>query len=101
MEKRQWFKGLATDARIAVSTKGRPPERYVVRLEVLVDESWMTIHLFDNVHGCNDEHSYIGDAKQTAREFFTGPAVQALPAAIGLLDQEWPTIMSRWKERRG
>lgn len=100
MEKREWFKGLDPWSRIAVRTEGRPPHRYAVRLEVLVEGSWRTIHLFDNAHGGHDEHRYVGDAKQPAREFFLGAATRALPAAIGLIEADWPAIIKRWREKR-
>lgn len=100
MEQREWSKGLDPESRIAVSTEGRPPVRYVVRLEILIDGSWRTIHLFDNAHGVHDEHSYVGDIKQPAREFFAGAPTEALPAAIGLLDGNGPAIIRRWKEKR-
>jgi hypothetical protein len=100
MEQREWFKGLGPESRIAVLTQGRPPDQYVVRLEALVEGSWRTIHLFDNSHGKHDEHHYVDNAKQPAREFFVGAATQALPAAIDLLDSDWAAIIRRWKEKR-
>lgn len=80
--------------------QGRPPNRYAVRLEVLIEGAWRTIHLFDNAHGRHDEHDYLGEDKQPAREFFFGAATGALPAAIELLDSRWAAIIQRWSERQ-
>jgi hypothetical protein len=99
MDEREWFKSLDPESRIAVTVQGRPPRRYVVRLETLVEGSWQTVHLFDNAHDRHDEHVYLSDEKQTASEFFLGPVAQALPTAIELLDRRWAAIIQRWKER--
>jgi hypothetical protein len=99
MDEREWFKGLDPESRIAVTVVGRPLHRYVVRLEILADGSWQTVHLFDNAHDRHDEHVYLSDEKQTAREFFLGPTTQALPTAIELLDSHWAAIIRLWKER--
>jgi hypothetical protein len=97
MEKREWFIGLDPGVRIAVATNGRPIAGYVVRLELLINDAWVTVRLFDNVHGRHDEHAYVGQEKQGASDFFYGPTTQALPTAIGLLEERWAAIIEVWK----
>lgn len=99
MERRGWFIALDPRARIAVATSGRPIGGYAVRLELHADD-WVTVHLLDNAHGRHDEHAYVGDEKQPASDFFYGPTTQALPAAIGLIEERWAAIIDVWKGRR-
>jgi hypothetical protein len=100
MEMREWSIGLDSRVRIVVITSGRPITEYVVRLELLVDDAWVTVRLFDNAHGRHDEHAYVGDEKQTASDFFYGPTTQALPTAIGLLEKRWAAIIEIWKGKQ-
>ncbi len=100
MERREWFIGLDSQARIAVVTSGRPITGYAVRLEFFMDDDWITVRLFDNAHGRHDEHAYVGDEKQPASDFFYGPTAQALPTAIGLLEERWAAIIEVWKGRQ-
>jgi hypothetical protein len=97
MERREWFIGLDPRVRIAVVTWDRPIAEYVVRLELLIDDTWVTVRLFDNTHGRHDEHAYAGYEKQSASDFFYGPTTQALPAAIGLLEERWAAIIEVWR----
>jgi len=100
VERREWVKWLAADARIVVRTEGRPVERYAIRLEGWDGTAWQTVHLFDNAHGQHDSHRYRRDQKLAAEPLPARTVPEAIPLAVRLLSAEWESIMERWKQDR-
>src|SRR4051794_28911251 len=75
--------------RIVAETRGRPVERYAIRLEIWDGAAWRTVHLFDNAHGQHDAHRYRGDEKLPAESVPVRTVAEAIPMALRLLSEEW------------
>jgi hypothetical protein len=88
---------LDQDVRILVEREGQPLSQYAVMLQVLRNEDWQTIRLFDNAHGQHDMHRYVLDEKQPPERFHNGTAREALPAAILHLKEHWQAIVEGWE----
>lgn len=98
---REIFIDVEPDVRVRYRrTESPPPWRYAVILEILVEGTWATIHLWDNAHDpeIHQEH------EETRREGKKGPIVldfesvrDAMAAAVEKGVGQWREIKDRWE----
>jgi hypothetical protein len=82
---------------VRFNQSGRPIERYSVVLLVRVDETWETVRVYDNHRGTHHLHRYTrSSGKQDPEPFHSGPANEAIPAAIAHLKAGWEAIIQSW-----
>jgi hypothetical protein len=77
------------------------PVEYAIRLEVLRDDAWCTIHLFDNAHAVEEhhEHRYVGSCKQPP-VITDGDVNIAMAVAMKKLLTRWTEILDAWERER-
>jgi hypothetical protein len=92
-----FIRPLSDDARILIEFEGRPLERYAIMLQLLIEDRWQTVRLFDNAHGDHDMHRYTGAEKQPAERFAEGAINEVAPQAINYLIDHWKAIAESWK----
>jgi len=77
-----------------------PPVRYAITLELLVDNAWTTIRLWDNADAVDEhhEHEYTRiEGKQPPARWPRRSVNEAMAAAITKARTDWTAIVRRWR----
>lgn len=80
-----------------------PPFRYAITLEVLEQNEWTTVRLWDNADAADEHHEHEhsrAEGKHPATILSVDSENTAMAAAIKKARTEWPAIVRRWRGDR-